>query len=57
MIETAVFAQLLEREDVSRLLDHAEQRAIALRIGTKRTRILFGDPVALRAGLDLLFHV
>ena len=57
MIHPAVLARLLNRSDVLRLLDDADDAAIALFVAAERTGIGVGDVVADRTVRDAFLHV
>ena len=57
MIEAAVLAAALKGQDVERLLDDADRRLFALRIGADATRIDFSDVLADRTEDNLLLQL
>src|SRR5206468_6978634 len=54
VIPAAELARPLDGGDVARLLDDAEQRGVALRVGADIARVLFGQRVADRAASNRL---
>ena len=57
VVEAVELAGALDRLDVERLLDHADARAVALRVGAERARIDRGDAVARGAVEELLLDL
>ena len=57
MVEAAVLGRALDRDEVGRLLDDADHRAIAPRVETDRARLVLGQVAALAAEADALLHL
>ena len=57
MVEAAVLRRALEREEVDRLLDDADDRVVAPRVEADRAELLLGEVAALAAEADALLHV
>ena len=57
MIQAAILARALDRHDVGRLLDHADERFVTSRVGADRAQLAFGEVEASPAEADLLLDV
>ena len=57
VVEPAVLVRPLERDDVDRLLDDADDRAVAPRVGADGAELLLGQVAAVAAEADALLHV
>src|SRR6185312_7019916 len=56
VVEPAVFVGALDRDHVGRLLDHADQGAVAVGVGANPAERALGEVEALLAEPDLLLH-
>ena len=57
VVEAAVLVRPLERDDVDRLLDDADDRAVAPRVGADRAELLLGQVAAVAAEAHALLHL
>ena len=57
VVQAAVLARALDRDDVGRLLDHADERRVTARVGADRAQVAFCQVEALPAEADLLLDV
>ncbi len=57
VVQPAELARALDRHDVGRLLDHADDRRVAARVGADRAQLALGEVEALPAEADLLLDV
>src|SRR6185295_4624974 len=57
VVQAVILARALDRLDVERLLDDAEQLSVALRVGADPARLAGGDRVAQRAVEELLLDL
>ena len=57
VVEAAVLAGALDREQVDRLLDDADDRAVAARVEADRADLLLGEVPALAAEAHALLHL
>ena len=57
VVEPAVLRRPLERDEVDGLLDDADRRPVAPRVGADRAELLLGEVAALAAEADALLHV
>src|SRR4029077_21136055 len=57
VVEAAILRRPLERDEVDRLLDDADERAVAARVEADRAELLLGEVAALVAEADALLHV
>ena len=56
MVEAAVLVRPLERDHVDRLLDHADNGAVAACVEADHAELLLGQVAALAAEADALLH-
>ena len=57
VVEAAVLVRALERDHVDRLLDDADDGAVAARVEADRAELLLGQVAALAAEADALLHL
>ena len=57
VVEAAVLARPLERDEVDGLLDDADRRAVATGVEADRAQLVLGEVAALAAEADALLHV
>jgi hypothetical protein len=57
VVEPAVLVRPLDRDQVDRLLDHADDRPVAARVLADRAELLLGEVPALLAEADALLNV
>ena len=57
VVEAAVLVRPLERDQVDRLLDDADDGAVAARVEADRAELLLGQVAALAAEADALLHL
>ena len=57
VVEAAELRRPLERDDVDRLLDDADQRVVAPRVGADAAELLLGEVAALAAEAHALLHL
>ena len=57
VVEAAVLGRALERDQVDRLLDDADDRVVAPRVEADRADLLLGEVAALAAEADALLHL
>ncbi len=57
VVDAAILMRAFDRQKVGRLLDHADDRPVAPRVGADLTELLLGQVPALAAKADALLHL